>query len=188
MALKLITAAAALAVSLVEAKAHLRVTVADEDTLITALITAATETAEQLTGRALMPQTWELTLDAFPDAFELTRTPVASVTSLKYYDGTGVLTTLDGAAYSLDTAHDFGPAYVVPAYGLAWPASRDQVNAVALRFVAGYASAAAVPEPIKAWIKLQVGAMFENRELEATGQTHALGFADTLLDRYKVYA
>ena len=188
MALKLITAAAALAVSLVEAKAHLRVTVADDDTLITALITAATETAEQMTGRALMPQTWELTLDAFPAAFELTRTPVASVTSLKYYDGAGVLTTLDGADYTLDTAHDFGPAYVVPAYGLAWPASRDQVNAVALRFVAGYASAAAVPEPIKAWIKLQVGAMYENREAEAVGQTHALGFADGLLSRYKVYA
>jgi len=188
MALKLITAAAALAVSLVEAKAHLRVTVADDDTLITALITAATETAEQMTGRAIMPQTWELALDAFPDAFELTRTPVASVTSLKYTDSAGVLTTLDAVTYTLDAAHDFGPASVVPAYGLAWPAARDQINAVALRFVAGYASAAAVPEPIKAWIKLQVGAMYENREAETTGQTHALGFADGLLSRYKVYA
>lgn len=188
MALKLITAAAALAVSLVEAKAHLRVTVVDDDALINALITAATETAEQMTGRALMPQIWELTLDAFPAAFELTRTPVASVTSLKYTNSAGVLTALDGAAYTLDTASDFGPAYVVPAYGLAWPAARDQVNAVALRFVAGYASAAAVPEPIKAWIKLQVGAMYENREAEGGMQTHALGFVDRLLDRYKVYA
>lgn len=82
MALKLITAATALAVSLVEAKEHLRVTESTEDTLITAMITAATEVAEQITGRAIMPQTWELTLDAFPDAFELTRIPAASITSL----------------------------------------------------------------------------------------------------------
>jgi len=188
MALKLIITAAAMAVSLVEAKAHLRVTVSDDDALITALITAATETAEQHTGRAIMPQTWELSLDAFPETFELTRLPVASVTSLKYYDGAGVLTTLDGAAYALNAADDFGPAFVVPAYATSWPTTRDQVNAVALRFIAGYANAAAVPEPIKAWIKLQVGAMYENRESEATGQTHPLGFADTLLDRYKVYA
>lgn len=55
---------------------------------------AATEAAEQMTGRAIMPQTWELTLDAFPDALELTRVPVASVTSLKYFDATGTEQTL----------------------------------------------------------------------------------------------
>ena len=82
MALKLITTASALAVSLVEAKAHLRVDVADDDALITAYITAATEMAEQATGRAIMPQTWQLTLDAFPSALALTRTPVASISSL----------------------------------------------------------------------------------------------------------
>ena len=50
MALKLITPATELAVSLADTKAHLRVDVADDDTLITALITAATELAEQATG------------------------------------------------------------------------------------------------------------------------------------------
>jgi uncharacterized phiE125 gp8 family phage protein len=188
MALKLITAATALAVSLVEAKAHLRVTASDDDTLITAMITAATEVAEQMTGRAIMPQTWELTLDAFPDAFELTRIPAASITSLKYYDTAGVLTTMDGAAYTLDIADDYGFAYVVPAYGLTWPTAREQINAVVVRYVAGYANAAAVPESIKSWIKLQISAMYENRELEGIAQTHKLGFADRLLDRYRVFA
>jgi uncharacterized phiE125 gp8 family phage protein len=188
MALKRITAATALAVSLIEAKEHLRVTASDDDDLINALITAATETAEQMTGRAIMPQTWELALDAFPDAFELTRLPVASVTSLKYTNSAGVLTTLAAEAYTLNAADDFGPATVSPAYATSWPTARAQANAVALRFVAGYPTAADVPEAIKAWIKLQVGAMYENRESEATSQTHALGFADRLLDRYKVYA
>jgi uncharacterized phiE125 gp8 family phage protein len=140
-----------------------------------------------------MPQTWELTLDAFPDAFELTRLPVASVTSLKYYDDAGVLTTLDPASYVLDNADDYGFAYVVPAYDTEWPTARDQINAVALRFTAGYANAAAVPEPIKAWIKLTLSAMYENREAEAyssraVSATVKMSFVDALLDRYKVWS
>ena len=195
MALKLITAATALAVSLVEAKAHLRVDTSDDDTLITAMITAATEAAEQamsskVGGRAIMPQTWELTLDLFPEAFELTRIPVASVDSVTYQDATGSSTVLNSALYSLDNADDFGPAYVVPAYGTEWPETRDEINAVQVRYAAGYTDAAAVPESIKSWIKLQVGAMYENRESETVGAGKAvnLGFADRLLDRYKVWA
>ena len=81
MALKRITAPTLLVVSLVEAKAHLRVDVSDDDDLITACIHSATALAEQYTNRAIAPQTWELTLDAFPTAFELTRTPVTSTRS-----------------------------------------------------------------------------------------------------------
>lgn len=190
MALKLITAATALAVTLVEAKAHLRVDTSDDDTLITAMITAATEAAEQATGRAIMAQTWELTLDAFPAALELTRVPVDSITSVTYVDLDGTDQTLSALLYSLDNADDFGPAYVVPAYGTEWPETRDEINAVQVRYAAGYADAAAVPESIKSWIKLQVGAMYENRESETVGVGKAvhLGFADRLLDRYKVWA
>lgn len=188
MAHKLITPASTLAVSLVEAKAHLRVDSSDDDTLITAMITVATETAEQIMDRAVMPQTWELTLDAFPPAFELRTIPVASVTSIKYYDDNGAQTTLDPSYYTLDNASDFRSGYVVPAYGEAWPSTRNQINAVAARYVSGYANAAAVPEPIKAWIKLQVGAMYENRESDSALQPKALNFAYALLDRYKVYA
>lgn len=188
MALKLITPATAMAVSLAEAKLHLRVDVVDDDTLITACILAATEAAEQAMGRAVMPQTWELTLDAFPAAFQLTRIPVASVTSLKYYDEAGVQQTLGIYRYTLDNADDFGPAKVVPAYGDSWPATRGQINAVAVRYLAGWPDAASVPDSIKAWIKLQVGAMYENRDAEGSVQTYALGFADRLLDRYKIWS
>lgn len=188
MALKLITPATEPPISLTEAKAHLRVDIADDDTLITAYILAAAELAEQATGRALMPQTWELTLDAFPEAFEITRVPAASITSLKYWDTAGDQQTLGTARYTLDNTDDFGHAYVVPVFGDTWPEAREQINAVALRYVAGYANAAAVPDSIKAWIKLQVGAMYENRQAEGAVQTHALGFADRLLDRYRVHS
>ena len=188
MALKLITAATTYPVTLEEAKLHCRIESADEDTLISALIASATETAEQITGRALMAQTWELTLDAFPDAFELTRVPVQSIASVKYYDESGVQQTLGGGLYALDNADDNGFAYVVPVYSGTWPATRDQINAVAVRYVAGYANAAAVPESVKAWIKLMAGSMFENRESVASGSFTSLAFCDSLLDRHKVYA
>ena len=94
---------------------------------------------------------------------------------------------LGSANYALDAADDYGSAWVAPAYGTSWPSARDQANAVALRYVAGYANAAAVPESIKAWIKLQIGAMFENREAEGKAQTFGLGYADRLLDRYKLW-
>ena len=187
MALKLLTAATGLAVTLAEAKAHLKVEVSDDDTLITAMIGAATDAAEQMTGRAVMLQTWRLTLDAFPCALALTRIPVASVTSLIYSDSAGASQLLAPGLYALDSADDFGPAYLVPAYGLAWPVARAEVNAVALTYVAGYANAAAVPEAIKSWIKLQVGAMYEHREAFADRQTYGLGFVDRLLDRYKTW-
>lgn len=190
MALKLITPAAELAVTLEDTKLHLRVDMADDDTLITALITAAAELAEQATGRALMAQTWELTLDAFTADMEITRVPAQSITSIKYTDAAGVLQTLDGSSScALVNADDFGFAYIYPAYGLSWPETRPQPNAVAVRYVAGYADAASVPQSIKAWIKLMVGAMYENREAETVGGGGVikLGFADRLLDRYKVW-
>lgn len=193
MALKLITAPTTYPVTLAEAKAHLRVDSTDEDTLITAMITAATETAEQITGRAIMTQTWELTLDGFPSEFELTRVPVASVTSVKYLDMDGVQQTLSNALYLVRTADDFGFAKVAPAYNTEWPLAQDSFDSVAVRFVAGYANAAAVPESIKAWVKLTVSAMYENREAEAyssraVSTTVKMSFVDGLLDRYKVWA
>lgn len=188
MALKLITAATGLAVTLIEAKAHLRVDTTDDDTLVEAMITAATEAAEQMTGRALMAQTWELTLDAFPDAVELTRVPVSAITSITYIDSTGAATVMAAPLYALDNADEFGFAYVVPVYAGVWPDTRAEINAVKVRYVAGYASAADVPQSIKSWILLQVGSIYANREGEAAGQVQKLGFVDALLSRYRVYA
>jgi uncharacterized phiE125 gp8 family phage protein len=187
MSLKLITAASTPAVTLAEAKLHLRVDGTDDDSLITAMVSAATQVAEQMTNRALSEQTWEITLDHFPCSFNLTRAPVASITSLKYYDIDGTLQTLASSAYVLDNSNDYGPARVTPAYMEIWPGARSQAAAVALRYVAGYATASVVPESIKSWIKLQVGAMYENRQAEGARQSYALGFADRLLDRYKVW-
>jgi uncharacterized phiE125 gp8 family phage protein len=65
----LVTPPVAAPVSLAEAKAHLRVDFDDEDALISGLIDAATQHLDGwsgVLGRALMPQTWEMSLDRFP--------------------------------------------------------------------------------------------------------------------------
>ena len=188
MSLRLVTAATTPALSLAEAKAHLRVDSNAEDTLIESLVAAATDMAEQQTRRALMQQTWELTLDAFPTAFELTRVPVQSIASVKYTDISGVEQTLGPSAYTLDTSDGYGFAYVKQSYGTEWPSAREGVK---VRYVAGYADAAAVPEPIVQWIKLMVSTMFDNRETEAyssraVSTTVRMQFVDRLLDRYCV--
>lgn len=193
MALKLITAPTTYPVTLAEAKLHARVDLADDDALITALIVAATEMCEQKIGRAIMTQTWQLTLDAFPEAFELTRVPVQSIASLTYVDLAGATQTLASNLYSLDSADEFGLAYVVPAYNGQWPDTRDQINAVKVQYVAGYANAAAVPQSIKQWILLTVATMYSNRETEAyssraVSTTVQMQFVDRLLDRYVVVA
>jgi hypothetical protein len=47
-----------------------------------------------------------------------------------------------------------------------------------------------VPEPIKQWIRLQVGSLYENRESWTVGRTAVMNenaFVDRLLDRYRVF-
>lgn len=193
MSLKLITPPTTYPVTLAEAKLHCRVDSNDDDALITALITAATEMAEQKTGRAIMTQTWQLTLDAFPEAFELTRVPVQTITLLDYIEPEGSTVVLSpGSNYKLSDWDDFGFAKVVPVAGYQWPTPKDDTNVVSLEYTAGYANAAAVPEGIKQWIKLMVSTMYDNRETEAyssraVSTTVQMTFVDRLLDRYLVW-
>lgn len=162
MALKLITAASALAVSLAEAKLSCRFDSADLDSDITAMISDATRLVEHETGKCVMAQTWGLTLDAFPTALELSRTPVTSVTSVTYTDIAGAVQTLSSSLYVLDNLDDNGPAYVVPAYSTAWPDTREQINAVSVRYVAGYATAAEVPSQIKRQVKIFIAMLIDD--------------------------
>lgn len=187
MALKLYTPPAAEPVALANVKSHLRVDHGLDDTLIEGLITVARQEAEKITRRALITQTWELVLDRFP-CHEITAPlpPLQSVTSIKYYDTDGAEQTLDAAAYQVDT--DSAPARIIPAYGLIWPTTRDQLNTVRIQFIAGYGDADTnIPQAIKQWIMIRVATLYENREAIAQGQpVQDLKFVDGLLDEYRV--
>lgn len=189
MAVTVVQAPAAEPITLAEAKAHLRVDTADEDGLITSLITVARAVAEAYTNRALVTQTLELTLDAFPGGdgiIELPRPRLQAVTSVTYVDESGLARTMTTSEYQVDARAE--PGRVAPAYGTTWPATREQFNAVTIRYTAGYGAAAAVPESIKAAIKLLVAHLFENREPVNVGSiVNELPFAvEALLNTERV--
>lgn len=190
MALRKLTDATIEPVSLAEARAHLRAATTAEDALITSIITAARQACEDRLQRTLLQTDWELTLDAFPCAIPLRMPSVMSVQSIQYVDEDGVTQTLSPSSYQVDDKSE--PGWVVPAYGYAWPTTREQINAVTVGYRCGYGTtAAAVPGPIKSWILLMVGSLYENRETVVTAQgivSVDLGFADRLLDTYRVWA
>lgn len=149
-----------------EAKAHLRVTATDEHDLIDALIVAARQQAEEFTGRAFITQTWKLELDAWPDSgvIELPRSPISSLSSVKYYNTSGTLTTLvDGTDYQKDITSE--PARITTEPDKTWPSlETGRLNAIEIIFVAGYGAASTVPQSIKQAILLTIGAWYEHRE------------------------
>jgi uncharacterized phiE125 gp8 family phage protein len=189
MSLTKITDASVEPVTLQEAKLHLRV-IADladvaahpEDALIAALITAARTDCEDRLQRSLMQTTWKLEADAFPcGVIRLERAPIISVDTLKYFDADETQQTLATSAYRL-SGHR---VEVVDT----WPATQPRIGAVELVYKAGYGTTAdKVPAPIKAWILLAMGDMYTNRERSAERPVVAQGFADGLLDGYKIWA
>lgn len=183
MGIRIVTPPATEPVTLAEAKLHLRVDGTDEDALITRLISAAREQAEQELDRSVAPQTLQLMLDAFPaGAIRLPRGPVISVTSLQYVDEAGVLQTVGGANYALDDAQI--DAWLLPAYGFDWPATRDEANAVRVTYTAGWASC---PAAVQQWVLLAVGTLYASREADTDRPALPQGFARALLDRYRVH-
>jgi HK97 gp10 family phage protein len=171
--LRVITPPATEPVDLPKAKQHLRVDIDDDDDLIYALVGAARETVEGWTARSLITTAWRLTLDGFvprdrqyrpagsiPERYYLyptswpvilPRADVIAVTSIPTSTRRATR-TLDPSQYQVVTG---APGFVLPAYGLSWPATRYQPESVTIDFTAGYGDTAAdVPNVAKSAIKL----------------------------------
>lgn len=189
MALVLVTPPSVEPVTLDEAKAHMRIDHADDDVYIASLIVAARQFAEGFLQRSLLPQTWRLTLDAFPhdDTITLPRPPLRDVLEVRYYDENGVLQTLDPSLYHVDLVSE--PGRVVLAHGQQWPQTAVRPNAVEVEYEAGYSDAVSVPGAIKQAILLLVAHWYEHREAIATdAQPTELPLAvDSLLRQYRVW-
>lgn len=155
-------------VDLGAAKLHLREDGMSQDALIAALITAAREHAEAITRRALVRQSWRLTLDGFPanGIIEIPLPPLVSVTGITYLDAAGTTQTLDPTTYVVDV--DTLPGRIRLAYNAEWPITRGIAHAVTVTFVAGYLPSE-IPASIQAAIKLIAGTLYEHRETFVTG-------------------
>lgn len=177
-------------ITLAEAKLHLSVDMIEHDALITALIVAARQFAEAKTGRSLITTSWLYVADGFPCRCPLTidRCPVQSVTSVQYLDMAGAWQTMPPADYVADLQSE--PARITPVFGKTWPIPMPQIGSVRVAFSAGYgATAESVPEGIKAWMKLRIGALYENREEVIVASrivVAELPYVDGLLDGYRL--
>lgn len=150
--------------------AHLQDPPADQYDLIATLISAAREWIENYTGRTLYDTTLEVSAEGYPDwQLYLPKPPIIEVVSFKYYDATGVDTTLAADQYTLADASGLLPR-VVPAYGVTWPGTRWQSSSLRIRYRAGYARAGSpdernlIPASLKAALNLIVGHLYEHRE------------------------
>ena len=116
------------AITLAEAKTHLRLDGSEDDTYLNALISTAQFSVEKYTGRSITNQTLKLSLDGLPYASDavylpegfftapdinrslsyivLPRPPLVSVTHFKYFDEDNTATTFATSNYHVDTQAD----------------------------------------------------------------------------------
>jgi hypothetical protein len=208
MGYQLLTAPAAEPLLLADVKAHLRVDIDDEDALITMLIAAVRNYAEQITARSFITQKWKLVLDAFPGPSEpttvpwgtgfslpgnavlLEKGPITAIDSIQYVDMSGATLTAAAGSYVADLS---GPlARVTPRFGQIWPVTLPQIGSATINFTAGYgADSAAVPQGLKNWMLLRIGALYKNREevavLQRGESVDKMPFIDSLLDPYRIW-
>ena len=170
--LKQTVAPAAEPISREEAAEHLRENTTSAATLsyIDRLIVMAREQVEAFIQRQLINATWQLRLDRWPspNRLLLPMSPVSSVTTFKYYNTSGTLTTLATTEYVLD--EDAEPARIMEAFEKTWPVLRNRPGAVEITYVAGYGAAgSSVPASIRQAMFLLIGTMYENRETLVIG-------------------
>lgn len=159
-------------VTLTLAKQHLRVDAGftDDDSYITALITAARRYVEKYCARAIFNRKILLTLDYFPWpgwgsttgttahdyfmhwyyrglAIRLPMPAAVSVESLSYLANDGVtVLTIDPSKYTVDTNSE--PARIAPKPGFTWPYQQNYVpGQVKVNYTAGSYELALAPEP-----------------------------------------
>lgn len=187
-----ITAPAAEAITLAEAKLACRVDSSDQDDFLDGLIKAARELIEGPDGAGivLLASQWRMRLDWMPPEIWIPTGPIMSIDSVQYVDDGGTLQTLDAASYQWRAGHF--EARIRPAYNLSWPTVRRVFDAVRVTFTAGYAGTAdspidleLIPSPLKTAMKMLISAWNETRESGVVPAPMEGAFSE-LVNRYRV--
>ena len=168
-------------VSLQEVKDYMRIEDSTDERVLRPFIRTARRLAEEHLGRALMPQTLTLTIDAYDDINDplwegvqtgpnlnyyknfiiLPKPPVTSVTSVSTFNDSDTETTFAASKYYVDTARE--PARIVLRQGETFPTALRVANAIKIVYGTGYANAFAVPEPIRMGILQHIAFLYEHR-------------------------
>jgi hypothetical protein len=146
---------------------------------------------ENYLQRSLVQRTYRADIGYFSTQIILPMMPLSSVTQIQYYntDSPQVLTTLDSAVYGVNKSYN----YLYLAEGQTLPTTANRWDAVQITFVAGEEPstdspqdwAGGVDQAIKAAIKLQIGDLFENREVNTQLRMQELPTVKHLLSAYR---
>lgn len=143
--------------TLAEVKAHCRIDIDTDDSLLTALITVAREQAEAFIWQKIPEQEWEIYLGYWPanGVIELPG-PVSDVEGVYYTPGGGEETEFG------DVVVDLLGNRVLLKTDSAWPADTlAQVNPIRVEFTTKMDP---VPSSVKAAMLLIIGHLYEHRE------------------------
>lgn len=175
------TVAGDCALSLDDAKVHLRVDGDDEDALITSLAQAAHNVVSEAIGRVLTEETWTVSLSGANGDLVLPVRPVQSIDAIAYFDPDDAEQTGTVADFYL-FAHADRPV-MRPKDGAAWPSVRRREDALTITLTAGMM---AVPDELIAAMKLLVGHWYENREAVSEGNKGEVPMAvEMILDLHR---
>jgi uncharacterized phiE125 gp8 family phage protein len=153
------------AVSVEEAKTHLRITDDAGDQSVEQFLATAVEEAEQYMGRGLLTQSWKAAFEGFANELPLPMAaPLQSVTSVKYHDTAGVQQTLATSVYDVDLLAR--PGCVRLKAGQSWPSLQSDRRGwrVEVIYVVGWTEPSLVPERIKQGIRQFVAYLDLDRE------------------------
>lgn len=171
-------------VTLSDLAAHLRIECTDEDEQLAVYIQAAREQIEQVTGRALVTQSWRLTLDNWPsgrrvwwDGVEtgaigeieggannsviLPRYRLQSVDAIRVFDTAGTPEAVSVSDFVVDTQQE--PGRIVLRAGNAWPVALQTANSVEIDYTAGYGDPTDVPAALRLAILQMAASAYQHR-------------------------
>ena len=170
-----------------EAKDFLKVDTTADDTLIDNLIKAATQSCEEYTNQYFLDTLVTQYSDNWLEVYRLYKSPVSTLTHIKYYDSSDTLQTLAASNYILDNVSK--PARIGLAVDGELPTLADRINAVEVKYTVGYGeNSTDVPDGIKQAVLLTIGNWYENRQTVITGRTATeLPLSSQyLLNQYKI--
>lgn len=159
-----VTSPANPAITLSEAKTHLRIDGSDYDDLINPLLQTVTDYAEQITGRDMLNTSYKGFLNKFPldcQSVEIRKSKLQSVSSIEYYKNNS-LQTFDSVNYFFTESNDLSSISLYPLK--VWPCDIDnRSQSVVINFTAGYgASASDIPQGLKDAMLRHLTLLFEN--------------------------
>ena len=170
-------------VTLLEAKAHLRVLESDDDSYIQNLIDVAQAQAEEITSRYLEETDTVFYLTETKEIFELPKSPLIAVDSIEYYsESSGQYETLNAAYFLVNDKREPAQIKLNAGFNL----NIDAFHPLKVSYRAGYAT---LPAPLKQWMLMRIATMYENHEEVVIGATVSelnSDYNDFLISKYRV--